>query len=201
MSDYYLLPIWPGSSSFFPGDTPYGYYDSDVQFQNDIESTAEWCARRLGYGLSNVELQDKHFFAAFEEAVTEYGQIVNTFSVVDNMLNLVGQTTGSGINLSQTYIQPEMKQIFELSKEYGNPIGAGGNKTWYTGSFNTIENQQVYDLKTVSVVESGSFATDKFTLRKLFYLRAPASLRFYGSGYAHCHLDLLLLKLDGWYVR
>ena len=183
MSDYYLLPIWPGSSSFFPGDTPYGYYDSDPQFQIDIEATAEWCARRLGYGLSNVELQDKHFFAAFEEAVTEYGQIVNTFSVVDNMLNPVGQTTGSGINLSQTYIQPEMKQIFELSKEYGNPIGAGGNKTWYTGSFDTVENQQVYDLKTVSVVESGSFATDKFTLRKLFYLRAPASLRFYGEAY------------------
>ena len=76
-----------------------------------------------------------------------------------------------------------MKQIFELSKEYGNPIGAGGNKTWYTGSFDTVENQQVYDLKTVSVVESGSFATDKFTLRKLFYLRAPASLRFYGEAY------------------
>ena len=28
-------PIWPGSSSFFPGDTPFGYYDNDLQFQND----------------------------------------------------------------------------------------------------------------------------------------------------------------------
>ena len=27
------IPIWPGSSSFFPGDTPFGFYDNDFQFQ------------------------------------------------------------------------------------------------------------------------------------------------------------------------
>ena len=32
------IPIWPGSSSFFPGDTPFGTYDSETQFQSDIES-------------------------------------------------------------------------------------------------------------------------------------------------------------------
>lgn len=181
MSDIYL-PIWPGSSSFFPGDTPYGFYDNDSSFQIDIEATAEWCGRRLGYGLSDVELQDKHFFAAFEDAVNEYGNILNTYSARDNMMSLLGQSTGSNINLSQTYIQPDMRQIFELSKEYGNPIGSGGNKNWYSGSFNTFANQQVYDLRTVDL-ESGSSSTDKFTLRKLLHHRTPASLRFYGEAY------------------
>ena len=29
--------IWPGSSSFFPGDTPFGFYDYDYQFQTDAD--------------------------------------------------------------------------------------------------------------------------------------------------------------------
>ena len=30
-------PIWPGSSSFFPGDTPFGLYDNDSTYQTDQE--------------------------------------------------------------------------------------------------------------------------------------------------------------------
>lgn len=176
MSDIYL-PIWPGSSSFFPGDTPYGFYDNDSAFQTDIEATAEWCARRLGYGLSDVELQDKHFFAAFEEAVSEYGRLVNTYAARDNMMGLVGNSTGSNINLSQTYIPPNFSQIFEISKEYGNHIGIGGTQTWFTGSLQMAANQQVYDLRTATL-ETGSFVNDKFTIRRILHERTPASLRY-----------------------
>lgn len=176
MSDIYL-PIWPGSSSFFPGDTPYGFYDNDSAFQIDIEATAEWCARRLGYGLSDVELQDKHFFANFEEAVSEYGRLINTYAARDNMMGLVGNSTGSNINLSQTYIQPSFAQIFEISKEYGNHIGIGGTQTWFTGSLQMIDGQQVYDLRSATL-ETGSFVTDKFTIRRILHDRTPASLRY-----------------------
>ena len=67
------IPIWPGSSSFFPGDTPFGIYDNDSVFQQDIEKTADWCAKRLGYPLTDIELQDINFYTCFEEAVSEYG--------------------------------------------------------------------------------------------------------------------------------
>ena len=30
-------PIWPGSSSFFPGETPFGFYDNDIDFQTDAQ--------------------------------------------------------------------------------------------------------------------------------------------------------------------
>lgn len=178
MSNVYL-PIWPGSSSFTSGMTPFGYYDNDPSFQSDIESTTEWCARRFGYGLSDVELQDRHFFAAFEEAVNEYGYMINTFAARDNLINLLGINTGSSsTNLAQTYIPTSFSSIFEISKEYGNPIGSGGNQTWYTGSINLIADKQVYDLHTDTIVETGSLSTDKFTIRKIFHNDSPALTRY-----------------------
>ena len=66
------IPIWPGSSSFHPGDTPFGFYDFNPDFQRDADRVAKFCALRLGYPIENVELQDINFYAAFEEAVTVY---------------------------------------------------------------------------------------------------------------------------------
>ncbi len=51
------IPIWPGSSSFSPGDTPFGFYDDDIDFQTDAVSVANWTAQRLGYPLVDIELQ------------------------------------------------------------------------------------------------------------------------------------------------
>jgi hypothetical protein len=185
MSDV-ILPIWPGSSSFFPGDTPYGFYDYDQTFQCDIDATADWCAKRLGYGLSDVELQDTHFYAAFEEAVNEYGNLINTYAARDYILNLMGVSTGSNVNLSQTYISPTLQNIFEMAREYGNEIPSGGTLTWYSGSITITPGKQIYDLKSASI-ETGSFNTDKFTIRKIFHDRTPASTRYldpnFGSDY------------------
>jgi hypothetical protein len=182
-----ILPIWQGSSSFFPGDTPFGIYDYDSQFQSDIEATAEWIAKRLGYGLSDVELQDKHFFAAFEEAVNEYGNLVNSYSARDNLINLLGMSTGSNVNLSQAYIPSTLQGIFDLAREYGNDIPSGGTLTWYTGSILLSTGKQVYDFTTDAEVEFGSFTTDKFIIRKIFHNRTPAANRYLdpslGGGY------------------
>ena len=52
------ISIWPGSSSFSPGDTPFGFYDTDIDFQRDADKVAKFCAQRLGYPIENVELQD-----------------------------------------------------------------------------------------------------------------------------------------------
>ncbi len=84
------IPIWPGSSSFSTGETPFGLYDSDTQFSNDTDKFADWCAHRLGWPLTDVELQSGSFYAAFEEAVTEYGAQLNSFNIRDNLVNLYG---------------------------------------------------------------------------------------------------------------
>ena len=55
------IPIWPGSSSFSAGSTPFGFYDDDLTFQADADKVAKWCAQRLGYPLIDIELQDINF--------------------------------------------------------------------------------------------------------------------------------------------
>ena len=67
------IPIWPGSSSFAVGQTPFGFYDNQTDFQNDADKVADFIARRLGYPLTDIELQSGSLYTAFEEAITTYG--------------------------------------------------------------------------------------------------------------------------------
>lgn len=177
--------IYAGSASFDVGDTPFGFYDTDPQFQSDAENMANYCARRLGYPIMDVELNELNFFAAFESAVTEYGNLVNTYAARDNILALMGISTGSS-NINQTYVKPTLKGIFQLAKMYGSQVGAGGNLTWYSGSISLQENKQVYDLISDASIETGSFSTDRFTIRKVFHYADPSKTKFYdpqaGSG-------------------
>jgi len=84
------VPIWPGSSSFSPGETPFGFYDYDIDFQRDADKVANFCTRRLGYPLVDIELQDISFYAAFEEAITTYGNEVYAYQIRDNQFDLIG---------------------------------------------------------------------------------------------------------------
>jgi hypothetical protein len=173
------IPIWPGSSSFFPGNTPFGFYDYDYEFQQDVDKVADWCAKRLGYPLSEVELQDLHFYTAFEEAVTEYGAQLNAYNIRDNMLNLYGASTGS--NLTGKQISPNMGGIITLANEYGEVAGTGGNVTYYTGSVTLTGGQQIYDLTNPSVVrlESGTPGTTQIEIKRLYHEAPPALVRFF----------------------
>ena len=173
------IPIWPGSASFVPGDTPYGLYDTDSIYQSDIENTADWCAKRLGYPLTDIELQDINFFACFEEAVSEYGAQVNTYNIRDNMLNLYGSATGS--NLSQKKVSSNFGGLIELAEEYGTEAGSGGNVTYYTGSINVSSGSQVYDLTDSSLVnlESGTPGTDEIEIKRIFHDAPPAIVKYF----------------------
>lgn len=173
------IPIWPGSSSFFPDMTPFGHYDNDYEFQQDADKVSSWCAKRLGYPIVDIELQDINFYTCFEEAVTEYSTQVNQFNIRENLLNLKGSPTGS--NISQTHLDGNMGGLVSLAKDYGSEVGSGGRLTYYTGSFSTVIGQQVYDLTTSSVasLESGTAGVDKFEIKKMLHDAPPAMVRFF----------------------
>ena len=173
------IPIWPGSSSFSEGSTPFGYYDSDVEFTSSADKTAGWCAKRLGYPIVDIELQDINFYACFEEAVTEYSSQVNQFNIRENLLNLRGSSTGS--NLSQTQLNANLGGLISLSKDYGTEAGSGGRVTYYTGSFEVNTTQQVYDLTDASNVtlEVGTPGVDKIEIKKMLHNAPPAMVRYF----------------------
>jgi len=174
------IPIWPGSSSFFPGDTPFGIYDNDTSFQTDIEKTSVWCARRLGYPITDIELQDINLYTCFEEAITEYGAQVNTYNIRDNMLNLYGAATGSS-NFSGQKISANFGGQIELAEEYGTEAGSGGNVTYYTGSLSMTADVQDYDLTDSNVVtyESGTPGTDSIEVKRMFHDPPPALVKYF----------------------
>jgi hypothetical protein len=119
------IPIWPGSSSFFPGDTPFGFYDQDLKFQQDADKVSNWCARRLGYPIVDIELQAVNFYTCFEEAVTTYSQYLYESDISENMSTLIGNSTGSSLNTS--YIQANLGNIVALAEKYGTEAGSGGS--------------------------------------------------------------------------
>ena len=175
------IPIWPGSSSFSSGATPFGHYDTEVEFGSSADKTAGWCAKRLGYPIVDIELQDINFYACFEEAVTEYSSQVNQFNIRENLLNLKGHSTSS--NLSQTQLNANLGGLVTLAKDYGAEVGSGGSITYYTGSFLAQPGKQIYDLKDIadssSSLEAGVVGTDNFEIKKMLHNAPPAMVRYF----------------------
>jgi hypothetical protein len=168
--------IYPGSSSFFPGQTPFGIYDNDYVFGDDAPKVALWCARRLGYPIQNVELIDENFYACFEEAASEYSAQVNQFNIRNNLTSLLGKPTGT--NYSQKMVQgTNLPYLVGLSDSYGTQVGVGGNTDIKKGSIQLVPGQQEYDLDTLfaDVSESGK----KIDITRVFHEPTPAINRFF----------------------
>jgi len=178
------IPIWPGSSSFSPGETPFGFYDNDQEFQADADKVANFCARRLGYPLVDVELQDISFYAAFEEAITIYGNELYAYKIRDNQLSLEGLPTSSNIN--NAIITPSFEPIVRLSEQYGAEAGTGGNINWYSGSIPITGSVQDYDLEQWATDQG---ITGSIEIKKVFYEESPAIVRYYdpyaGTGFGY----------------
>ena len=168
------IPIYPGSSSFIPGNTPFGFYDYDYQFQIDADKVTTFVARRLGYPIMEVELQDLNFYAAFEEAITTYGNELYAYQVRDNMLSLEGAPTSS--NLNNALITPNFATIVRMSQQYGEEAGAGGNVTWYSGSLAITSSVQDYDLSQWAIENN---ITGGIEIKQVFYQGLPAVNQMY----------------------
>ena len=172
--------IWPGSSSFASGQTPFGIYDSDTDFSgsgiNSVDRFADWSAKRLGYPIMDVEMQSGSFYAVYEEAVTEYSAQVNQFNIKDNLFNLTGQSTGS--NMTHRNITPSLGRVVRLSNLYGQEATTpvGGYATLKSGSIMITSGSQTYDLNSLyaQVSESGPIE-----IRRIHHGPTPAIQRYF----------------------
>ena len=167
--------IWPGSGSAVSGNTPFGLYDLDSTFQSEAPKFADWSAKRLGYPIMAVELQDIQFYTCFEESITEYSAQVNQFNIRENLLSLRGQATGS--NVTHKRVTPNFADAIRVSEQYGTEAGVGGTVDFKSGSISINSGSQVYDLNTLyaDVSESGA----AIEVRKVYYEESPAIQRFF----------------------
>ena len=167
--------IWPGSGSAASGSTPFGLYDTDSEFQTEAPQVASWCAKRLGYPIMDVELQDTQFYACLEEAVSEYGAQVNQFNIRDNLLHLKGQSTSS--NFTHKRVKSTLSENIFISEEYGQEAQVGGSLDVKRTAVSINSGSQTYDLNALvsEVSESGA----SIEVRKVHYEARPAVTRYF----------------------
>ena len=189
---------WTGSSaSEFSSSvvlltaTPFGLYDSDADFRSDAPKTATWVARRLGYPIVNIELDNQQIWACFEESVSEYSAQINQFNLRNNLDILRGQpkeSSGGRANYSQTLVDGSfLPTAVRMSQQYGTLAGVGGNTAIKKAYVNLTASVQIYDLinnaydattgNTVSSSLSGSSSTIDVT--RVYHEAIPAITRFF----------------------
>ena len=181
---------WSGSisGSFISGSsTPFGLYDSDVDFRLDAPKTATWVARRLGYPIVNIELDNDQIWACFEEATSEYSAQVNQFNIRNNIDILRGQPKSKYTNLSQTLVDGSfLPTAVRMSQQYGTLAGVGGNTSIKKAYINLTQSVQIYDLlneaidvetsQSLSTIFSGSSTID---VTRVYHEAIPAITRFF----------------------
>jgi len=189
------IPIYDGTSNFtaysasaaatasLPPPTAFGFYNNDVDFQTDADKVTTFCARRLGWPIENIELQDVQFWTAFEEAVTVYGNELYAFKQREDYLSMEGSQNSyfSGQNFSNTLVTPNFQNIVRLSEQYGEQAGVGGNVTWYSGALELTASVQDYDLN-VWASQSLGISGSQLEVKNIFYQGIPAAAQYFAAG-------------------
>jgi hypothetical protein len=167
--------------------TPFGIYDNDNEFKTDAPKTATWVARRLGYPIVNIELDNQQIWACFEESTSEYSAQVNQFNLRNNLDILRGQPKNRVANYSQTLVDGSfLPTAIRMSQQYGTQAGVGGSTSIQKAYVDLTASVQIYDLMNQAVdtktnlkfnqIFSGSSTVD---VTKVFYEATPAITRFF----------------------
>ena len=172
------IPIWPGSSSFHPGDTPFGFYDNDPEFQVDADKFSKFAAQRLGYPLVDIELQKYNFYTALEDAVTVYANELYAYKVRDNYLTLEGANSAK-LDMEETIIVPNLGRIIQMAEQYGVEAGTGGNVDWHKGSVQLTQSIQDYDLEKWAEENIPHYKKHDIEIMRVFYESPPAIVKFF----------------------
>jgi len=181
-------PIWPGSSSFTTGSTPFGFFDADPLFQQHADAFAKFAAQHVGYPIMDVELIDINFYTAFESAVVEYSNQVNQVNIVNNLMNTLGVQTGSsflqGGSFTGKTIGTSLNYITKLSKAYGTEADSGGDVKWRKAKISVVPGQQTYSIRSavsasLAADSSSLSSTSSIEIRRVLHNAPPAIVRYF----------------------
>lgn len=179
---------WSGPGTFVSGSsTPFGLYDSNSAFRLDAPKTSTWVAKRLGYPIINVELDNEQIWACFEESVSEYSAQINQFNIRNNIDILRGQPKGKVTNFSQTLVDGSfLPTAVRMSQQYGTLAGVGGSTSIKKAYITLSEGTQKYDIMSSAydLETSSSFSTlftgsSTIDVTRVYHEAVPAITRFF----------------------
>jgi hypothetical protein len=171
-----IIKFWDDDSPIaYSGSTSMGYFDSDIELQQEAPKLAKYIAGQLGYPVQSIEITDKQIYDNIERAIVDYSSLMNEFNTTENYFDVLGSP--STVDFTEKYIVPNLNWAFKISNTYGIEAGAGGNQNWRSGFILVEENRQVYDLESeyFSLNYTGSY---ELILRKLYHYPLPPKRTF-----------------------
>jgi hypothetical protein len=177
--------------------TPFGFFDSDADFQVEADSMVTFVKRKLGDDVLSVELTKKQIWACFEEAMCEYGSIINQFQVKSQLSNLLGFATGTLEGEEQKYPRETLEFMLRRAEPYSMEAGLGGSYNSISGSIQLVKGQQDYNIYETlkdangSLVFSSSLNSSgtKMKIMEVFHFSPQAAYRFFDTTSAINYLN------------
>lgn len=173
--------------------TPFGFFDVEIDFQDEADKMVTWIKRKLGDDVLSVELSSKQIWGCFEEATLEWGAIINEYHAKSTMANLLGQSTGS--NVENKYPRESLEFLIRQAEPYSMAASYGGYQVEMSGSIDLVRGQQDYDLRTdlkfpdgvnsgtllFDHVPSGSSQAGRPRVAEVFHFNPAVAFRFFDS--------------------
>ena len=174
----------------------------DANFISGASDQVTYVYRKLGGAVLDIELTEQDVYSHYEDSVLEYSYLVNIHQAKNTLPNVLGAPTGTfdqdgqqtsdsallGITASLQYPEFSFGYALRVGKGTSTEADIGGSTPIYSASFDSIADQQDYDLQSII---SSSAATEtsspffnkvgnkRITIRKVFYKTPYAMWRFY----------------------
>ena len=186
-----------GSESDVANSLAIGFYKTSQPFLTGAAAQVAYTYQRLGGDVLDIEIKASNVYNHYEEAVLEYSYIVNLHQARNALGSALGGETGSFDhkgNISGTedkstkYPKFLFDYAFRVADKFSTEAGIGGTVPIYSASFDSVSNQQDYDLQ--SIVSSSAAAggvpyenidrTKRIKIRQVYYVTPRQMWRFYG---------------------
>ena len=196
-----ILPI-TGTISNVTAALPLGVYKDSSEFLSGAVAQVAFTYKRLGGDVLDIELTEENVYANFEDAVLEYSYLVNIHQSKNILGSALGGTTGSfnhkgqiasgdslsGSNVQLKYPKLNFEIAFQIGNKFATEAGIGGEQTIYSASFDTVSDQQDYDLQqivsasatTSSMPFYNKVGNKRIKIRNVYYVTPRQMWRFYG---------------------
>lgn len=164
--------------------TPFGFFDSDLQFQGEADSMVTFVKRKLGDDVLSVELTKKEIWACFEEACCEYARKIHELKIQSELANVLGMPTGSK-DLTNIYPHQTLEFLMRQASPYATYAGVGGVYDATLGYFELQMGKQDYNLYTDlkdstndNVIYSNMTTKSPIRVIELFHVEPLAAQHF-----------------------
>ena len=125
--------------------TPFGFFDSESDFTTEADNIVTFVKRKLGDDVLSVELTKKQIWGNLEEAVLEYGSILNQYQAKSQMVQFLGMPTGSFLSGSeQRFPRENLEYLARFAEPYAMEAGIGGSYDMISGSIQLEQGKQDY---------------------------------------------------------